>query len=311
MRALLKANPALPLLAVLLIVMVSISPLYQTGPGFMSFLQRAAPLVILTCGTTFVLISGGFDLSSGSLITLVVIASAMITRGDPALAWLALAAVVTIGLAVGLFNGLVVARLHVPSIITTLGTLLMVKGLAMVWSGGAPSSSLPDNLREIGRGRISGVPVVGSLPYGVVALVVIVAVTYWLLHRTNFGRMVYMLGDNPKAAALAGVPTHRVRVLCFAVSSLAAVAAGLLLGGYSGVSVDVGSDYALQAVAAAVIGGVVLLGGRGSIMGAASGALALYAIFTVLNLFGVSQPIRLAVQGIILVGAAALTPRRS
>ncbi|ARC38869.1 ABC transporter permease (plasmid) [Paracoccus yeei] len=310
MKALIKYNPALPLLLILLALMIYLSPLYQTGPGLMSFLQRAAPLVILTCGATFVLISGGFDLSSGSLITLVVIAGAMITRGDPAFAGLALASVVGIGLCVGVINGLAVAFLKVPSIITTLGTLLAVKGIAMAWSGGAPSSSLPENMRSLGRGRIDDVPLTGSLPYSVIALIASLAATYWLLHRTNFGRMVFMLGDNPRAAALAGVPTQRVRIACFAVSSLCAVLAGLLLGGYSGVSVDVGGDYALQAVAAAVIGGVVLLGGRGSIAGAACGALTLYAIFTVLNLFGVSQPVRLAVQGAILVLAAAMTSRR-
>ncbi|MDW9500526.1 ABC transporter permease [Sinorhizobium meliloti] len=310
MRALIRSNPALPLLLILLALMIYISPLYQTGPGLMSFLQRAAPLVILTCGATFVLISGGFDLSSGSLITLVVIAGAMITQGDPALAGLGLAAVLMIGLSVGLINGLVVARLHVPSIITTLGALLAIKGVAMAWSGGAPSSSLPDNLRALGRGRISDVPVVGSVPYSVIILIVVIAASYWLLHRTNFGRMVFMLGDNPRAAVLGAVPTHRVRVLCFVVSSLTAVISGLLLGGYSGVSVDVGSDLALQSVAGAVIGGVVLLGGRGTILGASCGALALYSIFTVLNLIGVSQPVRLAVQGAVLVAAASTSKRR-
>jgi ribose transport system permease protein len=152
--------------------------------------------------------------------------------------------------------------------------------------------------------------VLGSLPVSAIVLVLVWAMTHWLLHRTNFGSMVFMLGDNPKAALLAGVPTRRVRVACFVISSLTAVIAGLLLGGYSGVSVDVGGDYALQAIAAAVIGGIVLLGGRGTIAGAASGALALYALFTVLNLFGVSEPVRLAVQGLILIAAAAFTARR-
>ena len=310
MKRVLKAMPALPLLIVLLAVMVYMSPLYQTGPGLMIFLQRAAPLVVLACGTSFVLIAGGFDLSAGSLITLVVIAGAMVSQGQPALAAPAFAAAVAIGLLVGMVNGAVVAYVRVPSIITTLGTLLSVKGIAMAWSGGAPTSTLPENFRYLGRGRIHGVPVIGSLPISVIVLVVVCLVAYWLLHKTNFGRMVFMLGDNPKAAMLAGVPTRRVRIACFVVSSLTAVVAGLLLGGYSGVSVDVGGDYALQAIAAAVIGGVALLGGRGSIGGAACGALALYSMFTVLNLFGVSEPVRLAVQGLILIVAAALATQR-
>ncbi|CAN7629471.1 ABC transporter permease [Brucella pseudogrignonensis] len=310
MMRVLRSNPALPLLIVILGIMVYLSPLYSTAPGMMGFLQRAAPLVILTCGTSFVLISGGFDLSTGSLITLVVIGCAMITQGDPSTMALAIALVSGIGLLVGLVNGFVVTKLKVPSIIATLGSLLSLKGLAMIWAGGAPSSSLPDNLRFLGRSRIHDVPLLDGLPIAVIVLVVVIALTYWLLHRTNFGRMVFMLGDNPKAAALAGVSTRTVRIGCFVVSALLAVIAGLLLGGYSGVSVDVGAEYPLQAIAAAVIGGVMLMGGRGNIAGAVCGALALYAIFTVLNLLGMPQPVRLAVQGLILIAAAAFTERQ-
>lgn len=307
MKQLRKIHPALILLLVLLAIMVVKSPLYQTLPGLMSFLQRAAPLIILACGASFVLISGGFDLSSGALITLVVIACALITQGDPDMALCAVAAVYGMGLLVGIVNGLVVTQLNVPSIIATLGALLSIRGIALLWSGGAPSGYLPDNLRYLGRGVLREMPLTGTLPIAVIVLAVCVALCAWLLHRTNFGRLVLMIGDNPKAAELAGAPVRRVRVGAFVVSSLTAVTAGLLLGGFSGVSVDVGTGYDLQAIAAAVIGGVVLLGGRGSIGGACIGALTLYALFTVLNLLGFSEPLRVAVQGLILIGAAALT----
>lgn len=302
-----KVHPALLLLLVLLAVMVIKSPLYQTLPGLMSFLQRAAPLVVLACGASFVLISGGFDLSSGALITLVVIACALITQGDPDLAWHAVVAAYGMGLVVGLVNGLLVTRLHVPSIIATLGALLSIRGIALLWSGGAPSGYLPDNLRYLGRGVLREVPFTGTLPIAVIILAACVALCAWLLHRTNFGRLVLMIGDNAKAAELAGAAVRRVRVGAFVVSSLCAVTAGLMLGGFSGVSVDVGTGYDLQAIAAAVIGGVVLLGGRGSIGGACLGACTLYALFTVLNLLGFSEPLRVAVQGLILISAAALT----
>jgi ribose transport system permease protein len=127
------------------------------------------------------------------------------------------------------------------------------------------------------------------------------------MHATNYGRLLLMVGDNATAAHLAGVPVNRVRVIAFVISSLSAVTAGLLLGGFSGVSVEVGTGYDLQAIAAAVIGGVVLLGGRGSVAGACIGALCLYALFTVLNLVGFPEPLRVAVQGLILIVAAALT----
>jgi ribose transport system permease protein len=304
-----KLNPALFLLFVLLALIVILGPVYRTPAGIMSFLQRAAPLIILTCGQSFVLIAGGFDLSAGALITLVVIACALIANGDPQLAWMAVALIYAIGLGVGLLNGLIVARLKVPSIIATLGTLLSVKGAAMYWSGGAPSGYLPDNLRSVGRGVLSDIPILETLPIAVVVLVVFVGLCFWLMHATNYGRLLLMVGDNATAAHLAGVPVNRVRVIAFVISSLSAVTAGLLLGGFSGVSVEVGTGYDLQAIAAAVIGGVVLLGGRGSIAGACIGALCLYALFTVLNLVGFPAPLRVAVQGLILIVAAALTAR--
>ena len=302
-----KLNPAFFLLIALLAMIVIIGPIYRTPAGIMNFLQRAAPLIILACGQSFVLIAGGFDLSAGALITLVVIACALITNGDPELAWTAIAAIYAIGLGVGLLNGLIVARLKVPSIIATLGTLLSVKGAAMYWSGGAPSGYLPENLRSIGRGVLRDIPILETLPIAVIVLVVFVGLCFWLLHATNYGRLLLMVGDNATAAHLAGVPVARVRVIAFVISSLSAVTAGLLLGGFSGVSVEVGTGYDLQAIAAAVIGGVVLLGGRGSVAGACIGALCLYALFTVLNLVGFPEPLRVAVQGLILIVTAALT----
>lgn len=304
-----KLNPAFFLLIALLAMIVIIGPVYRTPAGIMNFLQRAAPLIILACGQSFVLIAGGFDLSAGALITLVVIACALITNGDPELAWTAIAAIYAIGLGVGLLNGLIVARLKVPSIIATLGTLLSVKGAAMYWSGGAPSGYLPENLRSFGRGVLRDIPILETLPIAVIVLVVFVGLCFWLLHATNYGRLLLMVGDNSTAAHLAGVPVARVRVIAFVISSLSAVTAGLLLGGFSGVSVEVGTGYDLQAIAAAVIGGVVLLGGRGSVAGACIGALCLYALFTVLNLVGFPAPLRVAVQGLILIVAAALTAR--
>lgn len=310
MPSLRRINPALVLLVALLAMMIAMSPLYRTPGGLMSFAQRAAPLAILACGQSFVLIAGGFDLSAGALITLVVIGSAMIANGDPAMTWTAIAAVYAIGLCVGIVNGLVVARLKVPSIIATLGALLSIKGIAMVWAGGAPTGTLPTEFRFFGRGVLRDVPLLGSLPIAVIVLVAFVGLAAWLLHRTNFGRLIFMLGDNPRAAELAGARVAPLRVAAFVMSSLSAVTAGILLGGYSGVSVEVGTGQELQAIAAAVIGGVVLLGGRGSIGGACIGALTLYALFTVLNLIGFPEPLRVSVQGTILILAAAVTAWR-
>jgi ribose transport system permease protein len=154
------------------------------------------------------------------------------------------------------------------------------------------------------------VPVIGLLPAALLVLLAVGAALWWLMHRTNYGRLLHAVGDNPEAACLAGVPVARVRVLAFVISSASAVVAGVLLGGFSGVSLDVGNGYELQAITAAVLGSTQLLGGRGSVGPTVGTALTLKAIFTLLNLLGLPQPVREVVQGLILLLAVAAPVRR-
>ncbi len=229
----------------------------------------------------------------------------MITGGDPALTWPAIAALYGIGLVVGLINGSVVAFLKVPSIIATLGMLLSVNGVAMMWSGGSPRGYLPDNFRAFGRLTLRDVPVIGTLPVAVLLLCAVAALAWWGLHGTVFGRRVFAVGDSPRAARLAGVPVAATRIATFVVSALAAVTAGIMLGGFGGVSTDVGRGLELQAISACVIGGAQLMGGRGSVVGVVAGALSLFALFTLLNLLGLPQALRDTAQGVILIAAVA------
>ncbi|MNV87871.1 Xylose transport system permease protein XylH [compost metagenome] len=122
--------------------------------------------------------------------------------------------------------------------------------------------------------------------------------------------MLHALGDNPRAAQMSGVPIERVRIIAFVASSLSAVTAGILLGGFAGVSTDVGVGYELQAITACVIGGAQLLGGRGSVPASIAGALTLTAIFTLLNFIGLPKPTRDVVQGLILIAAVVLATYR-
>lgn len=303
-------NPVYVVLALLIVAIVILSPHFLQPIGYMNFLKRAAPLAILAAGQVFVIVSGGFDLSVGSLITLTVIGSSILIDADPAATAWVIPLMLSIGVAVGLANGLVVAYLRVPSIIATLGMMITLNGVALTWSGGAPRGYLPESFRFFGREVITGVPLISILPVALLVAVVACAALWWLMHRTNYGRLVHAIGDNPRAARLAGVPVERVRIGAFVVSALTAVVAGILLGGFAGVSTDVGSGYELQAITAAVIGGAQLLGGRGAVGASIAGALTLMAIFTLLNMLGLPQPIRDVVQGVILISAVALAMYR-
>lgn len=308
-----KVNFGLIVFVLLYAAIAILQPNYLEAGLFMNFLRRAAPLIILAAGQLYVVLTGGFDLSVGAVVTLVVLAASILINGDPAMTWPMIGVLYLIGFAVGLVNGLVVAFMKVPSIITTLGTMLLVNGLALAWSGGAARGDLPDNFRDLGRFVMRDVWLIDSLPLAVIILVLFLALAWWGLHGTVYGKRALAIGDNPRAAELAGLPVAATRIAAFVVSALAAVTAGILVGGFSGVSVNAGRGLELQAIAACVIGGAQLLGGRGSIWSALFGALSLFSLFTLLNLAGLPQALRDSIQGMILiaaVGASAWRDRR-
>ncbi|MXN45696.1 ABC transporter permease [Shinella kummerowiae] len=296
-------NSGLVIFVALYAVIAFLQPNYLEPGLFMNFLRRAAPLVILSCGQLYVILTGGFDLSMGAVATLVVLAASILINGDPETTWAVIGALYAMGIAVGLVNGLVVAFLKVPSIIATLGTMLLVNGLALAWSGGAARGDLPDNFRNLGRLVWRNVPVIGTLPLAALVLTGFVALAWFGLNATVYGKRALAVGDNPRAAELAGTPVAATRILAFVVSAVSAATAGILLGGFSGVSVNAGEGLELQAIAACVIGGAQLLGGRGSVWSAVFGALSLFALFTLLNLLGLPQALRDSIQGLILIAA--------
>jgi len=305
-----QINPVYFVLAALVVAIIFQNPAFVEPPGYMNFLKRAAPLAILAAGQLYVIVSGGFDLSAGSMITLVVVGSSMLLNNDPNATWWVIAVMFGIGAVVGIVNGLVVCYLKVPSLIATLGMMITLNGVAFMWSGGSPRGYLADSFRFFGRYNFTGLPGIRILPVAIIVLIVLGFILYWLMHRTNLGRMIHAIGDNPRAAQLAGVPVNRVRIIAFVISSLSAVATGIMLGGFAGVSTDVGKGYELQAITAAVLGGAQLLGGRGSVPATIAGALTLTAIFTLLNFLGLPQPVRQVVQGLILIAAVALAMYR-
>jgi len=309
-RRLPQINPVYFVLAALIVMIILQNSAFLEPSGYMNFIKRAAPLAILAAGQIYVIVAGGFDLSVGSTITLTVVGSSMLLNNNPDATWWVILLMLGIGILVGLFNGLVVCYLKVPSLIATLGTMITLNGAAFMWSGGSPRGYLPDSFRFFGRFNYQNVPVIGLLPVAVILLIVFGFILYWLMHRTNLGRMIHAIGDNPRAARLAGVPVERVRISAFVVSSITAVIAGIMLGGFAGVSTDVGLGYELQAITAAVLGGAQLLGGRGSVPASIAGALTLQAIFTLLNFVGLPKPVRDVVQGLILIAAVAVAMYR-
>ncbi|WP_329092516.1 MULTISPECIES: ABC transporter permease [unclassified Streptosporangium] len=303
MRALRSMGPILAVLAVLLVLIAVANPFFLEPAGFLAFLKRAAPLVILAAGQYFVIVSGEFDLSVGSLVTVQVVVAARLIDGQEQATWPVLALLIVIGLLVGLANGVITTGLRVPSFITTLGMMLVLSGAVFLWTGGAPRGALSETFRMFGRKDL------GPVPWSVLILLA-AGTAAILLMRSDFGKRLIATGDNERAAGLSGVRVDRTRIAAFVLSGLAAAVAGILLGGFAGVSAQVGQGLEFQAITAVVLGGVALGGGRGSVVAAMAGAFTLEALFTLLNLYGISGALEFAVQGVIIIAAVAASAVR-
>lgn len=299
------------LLVLVFVAILAMNPSFGEPMSLMAFVKKAAPLLILAIGQYFVIVSGEFDLSVGSLVGAQVVIAARFMDGDEALTWPVMGLMLVFGLAVGLVNGLVTTLLKVPSFITTLGMMLVLYGAIRLWTGGAPTGALTEGFRQWGRGGI-GEQGQFQLPYAFLVAVVL-GVGAWLLMRRPFGRTLLATGDSPVAASYAGVRVWWVRTRAFLLSGFCATVAAVLIGGYAGVTAQVGQGLEFMAITAVVLGGVVLGGGRGSVVAAMAGALTLEALFTLFNQLGLPSTVRPAVQGVIIIAAVAYAaiPRRS
>ncbi|ROR73976.1 ABC transporter permease [Bogoriella caseilytica] len=287
---------------VLLAAIIVANPSFGEPSRLMAFVARSAPIMILAFGQYFVIVSGEFDLSVGALVSMqAVIAGNVILGEDDLVRGIAL--MIAVGLTVGLVNGVATTWLKVPSFIVTLGTMLMLSGLALYVSGGAVQGRAA-SLQPLFRNGIEDVPLVGRIPYPVLILLAVSALVVWLMRRP-YGRTLIAAGDNPEAARLAGAHVGWIKTRAFIISALAATLAALLLVSRSGASPSLGDGLEFQAITAVVLGGVVLGGGRGWVLSAGAGAFALELMFSLLNFLGVQPTWRPTVQGVIIILAVA------
>jgi ribose transport system permease protein len=301
-----RIPPVYPVFLIIFIVLGILNPVkYQSMNGIMTFLRTASPLAVLAVGEMFVLAMGGFDLTVGAIVTFVVLVSSKLLANDPANALPAILIMLGSGMLIGLINGLVVSYLKVPSFIKTLGMMLLVRGSALYYVGGAPQGYLTDNWRAFGRNYFENAPLFGRVPYALIILILIAILSYLLFNRTNYGKQILAIGDNVRASQLSGVRVRLVRVITFILCSVFAIIGGIMIGGYGGVNVTIGEGLEMQAIAACVVGGVLLGGGKGSVPNVIFGAFTLQAIVNLLNLLGLPKPYTDVVQGLIIIGAVA------
>jgi ribose transport system permease protein len=279
------------------------SPHFLTADNLLNVMQQSAINAILGIGLTFVIISAGIDLSVGSILAFCGLVTADLLVAGHSI-FLAVGAGLLAGLACGTLNGLITTLGRIPPFITTLGMMLIARSAAKIYSGSKPISGLPESFRSL-SGNVAGVPV----------LVLVVAVLYVLAHlvltRTKLGRYAYAIGGNEQAAWLSGVPVGRYKVAIYALSGLmAGVAAVLMTSRLNAASPLSGEMYELYAIAAAVIGGVSLMGGEGRVLGTLIGALIMGTLRNGLNALNVPSALEGMVVGGVLVAAVVLDRAR-
>lgn len=276
------------------------SPAFMTGENISNLLTEAAPLGMVAMGQALVILVRGLDLSVASVMgTMAVIATEFDATSNGMIPVI-FATCLALAALLGMFNGWLVTKRQVSPFLATLATMIMLQGIRFVITKGAPSGSIPDGFRCLGTGSIWIIPV------GFAAMVMLCFVLWRLTIHTRFGRKLYLVGDNPRGADLVGINSDRVTITAYALCSVCACLGGLFLTGYTG-SIDnfVGRGYELQSIVAAVMGGVALTGGRGSVIGALIGALILAMIFNILLLVGLTIEVQYIIQGLIIILASA------
>lgn len=273
-----------------------ISPAFRSASNLQNVLTNAAPLGIVVLGQSMVILVRGFDLSIASVMATAAVIATEFDETTNLSVLPILAVVLGMSLIVGLANGFLITKRAMSPFLATLATMIVLQGLRFAWTKGAPSGRVPDLIRVVGTERFLGVPINILLVIGLALLVWVV------LTKTPFGRKVYMVGGNPRAAELLGVNVDRVTIICYLVSSVLAGLAGLVLVGYvDGVDNWIGRGYELDSIVAAVMGGVALSGGRGSVLGGLLGALLLTFIFNIVLLLGFPVQFQYVVKGIIII----------
>lgn len=305
MKTLLKNRELSAFFAIvaLFAVLVALNPAYFSLQTLAMIFASSQILCLLALGATLVMLTRNIDVSVGSTVGLSAIAVGVALNNGYGLAT-AIAFALAIGALAGAFNGLLVVGLRIPAIVATLGTLGLYRGVMLLWTGGKWIEGLPDSLKSLSEPAFIGVS-----PLGWLVLALLLA-GGWLLSRTAFGRDFYAVGDNLAAARQLGVAVNRTRMLAFTLNGMLAACAGIVFAAQIGfVPNQTGSGLEMKAIAACVLGGISLLGGTGTLLGAFLGAFFLTQIDTVLVLFRLPAWWNDFIAGLVLLGVLVLDGR--
>ncbi len=302
-----KNNVGILSVLVLLCVIVSIATSKFLKPNnLISVLRQISINAYIALGMTLIIILGHIDLSVGAIVAMsgTLTVGFIVTQGLPIPVAILLG--ILLGMAAGLISGMIVTYFRVPAFIITMAMMNVCSGVAYVYSGGQATRINNDFFSAIGTGYLFN-----TIPLPVVYMIILIIVISFLLGKTKFGTYIYAIGGNREAARLSGVPIKKVEIAVFTISGVLSAFAGLVLCSrmYSG-QPSVGNGYELDAIAACVLGGTSMSGGKGRISGTIFGAMVIGIISNGLNLIGVSSYWQLIVKGLIIACAVLLDSQK-
>lgn len=276
-----------------------VSPPFLHADNLANLLVQLAPLGIVVIGQSLVLLVAGLDLSVASVMATSAVLCTLFPAEDRSIPAILLS-VTGLGIAVGAVNGWLVTKRGVSPFLATLATMIVLVGVRLTITHGAPSGNLPPLVRTVAIGAVAGVP------YSLFLLLTLAIGVSFVLGRTMIGRKIRAAGGSPAAAALVGFRVDRIKTGCYISSSVIAAWGGVLLAGYVG-SIDnwVGKGYELDSIVAAVVGGVAISGGVGTVVGALSGTVILMVVSNLVLLLGMPVQFQLLLKGLAIIVAAA------
>ncbi|MBD2199035.1 MULTISPECIES: ABC transporter permease subunit [Calothrix] len=297
---LLQVAGILPILVIICILFALLSPNFMTAGNAVNILRQASINIVLATGMTFVILTGGIDLSVGSILAVSAVVAVLVSL-LPALGWLAVPAALVTGLLLGLLNGALITFLDVPPFIVTLGSLTALRGAAFLVANGTTVINRNINFAWIGNSYV------GPLPWLVIIALLTVAVSWFVLRQTVLGVQIYAVGGNERAARLTGIKVNRVMLFVYGVSGLLAGLAGIMSASrlYSATGM-LGQGYELDAIAAVILGGTSFTGGIGTIGGTLLGALIIAVLNNGLTLLNMSYFWQLVVKGLVIIAAVMI-----
>lgn len=296
-----RLGPVLALI-ILFIIVTLLNPNFLKFNNLLNLLRQVSINALIAFGMTFVIITGGIDLSVGSILALssAIVAYLMMYQVPPIIA---VVIGILLGALLGSINGFIITKGKVVPFIATLSTMTIYRGLTLVLTGGNPLTKFEGGkfFESIGRGYL------WKIPIPVILMLIIFAILYVLLHQTTFGRKTFAIGGNEKAAYIAGINSHRVKTIVYTLSGALSAIAGLILTSrLNSAQPTAGAAYEMDAIAAVVIGGTSMAGGHGRIVGTLVGALIIGTLNNGLNLLGVSSFYQQIVQGVVILIAVLL-----